>query len=648
MKESIKNKKAASDNFSVNAAKSFFIYSILIITVLTIATYYKSLNNQFVTQWDDNGYVTENKDLASINSTKHINIKNIFTEFVAGNYHPLTMLTFNIEYKLFKLNPKPYHVANLFIHILNSLLVMLFIWLLCKQQWVAFATALLFAVHPMHVESVAWVSELKDVLYTFFYLMALSAYIKYIEGQNKKYMYYVLTIILFLCSSLSKAMAVSLLPVLFLIDFYWGRKISVKTILEKIPFLIIAISIGIIAVLAQQSAQALNLTSYSYLYRILFSSYGLLLYILKLFVPINLVVLYHYPIKINNHYSIIIYLSPIIVCSFLLLIYYLKSYRKQLIFGLGFFIFTIALVLQLFPVGGSLIFERYSYIPYIGLFFILASLADSIFNSNNPKLIFIKKTIIPVFIIVTIAYSYLSFKRTMVWKNNISLFTDFIEKTNGKLSEPFHTRGSSYAEIKDYSKAIADFTMSIKLNPTTPQVYFERGMANGYLANYSNAINDFTNVIKYDAKMVDAYYNRGNSYFNMQQYTNAIADFSEAINLNPSEKNFYINRALAYATIKDFNNAINDYKKAIAIKNDDADIYCKLGIAYYNMANYDEAIIAYNNSIRLNPDVGFVYYNRAITYYNKKEYKLALADALKAKEMNYSVDESLLRELKRS
>ncbi len=645
MKEIVRNKKQASGNSSVNNTKSFFLYSTLIISILTIGIYYKSLNNKFVTQWDDNGYITANKAIAATDSTKHIDIKNIFTEFVAGNYHPLTMLSFNLEYRLFKLNPKPYHITNLLVHILNSLLVMYFVWLLTKQQWVAFATALLFAIHPMHVESVVWVSERKDVLYTFFYLAALCAYLKYIEEQNKSKLYYLLTIVLFACSCLAKAMAISLFPVLFLIDFYMGRKISIKTLLEKTPFLVIAISIGVVAILAQQSVQALNIINYSYFHRILFSSYGLLIYILKLFIPINLVVLYHYPIKINDHYSAIIYFSPVIVCSLLLLIYYFKSFRKQLIFGLGFFIATILLVLQLFPVGGSLIFERYSYVPYIGLFFIVANAGYTILNDNNPKNVLIKKTIVPVFIIAIGVYSYLSFKRTMVWRDNISLFTDFIEKTNGKMSEPFHTRGSAYAEIKNYPKAIADFDMALQLAPTATQIYFERGMAHGYLGNYSTAINDFTSALTYDAKMVDAYYNRGNSYFNTQQYNTAINDFSEAIKLNSNEKNFYINRGLAYASVNDFGKAINDYQKAIVLKKDDADIYCKLGIAYYNLGNYDDAIIAYNNSIRLNPSIGFVYYNRAITYYNKKEYKLALQDALKAKKINYPVGEDLIQVL---
>jgi predicted PurR-regulated permease PerM len=139
----------------------FFLITAFILIIIITAIYYKSLNNQ-LTNLDDDFYITNNAGITTLN------IKSIFSSYVQGNYHPLTMLSYCLEYKYAQLNPKIYHTTNLVLHLLNTLLVFIFIWLLSKQQWVAFITALLFGIHPMHVESVAWVSERKDVLYSFF------------------------------------------------------------------------------------------------------------------------------------------------------------------------------------------------------------------------------------------------------------------------------------------------------------------------------------------------------------------------------------------------------------------------------------------------------------------------------------------------
>ena len=167
--------------------KHFFIIASLTLIVITSIIYIQSLNNPF-TEWDDDSYISNNTDIRTLRGDSvSITLKKTFTSYVMGNYHPLTMLSYCLEYNKFKTNPKPYHVTNFILHILNTLLVLCFVWMLTKQQLVAFITALFFAIHPMHVESVAWVAERKDVLYSFFYLSALCTYLIFYKKKNKRH-----------------------------------------------------------------------------------------------------------------------------------------------------------------------------------------------------------------------------------------------------------------------------------------------------------------------------------------------------------------------------------------------------------------------------------------------------------------------------
>ncbi len=307
---------------SLRSTNAFFLLSILVLVVITSAIYFKSLNNQ-LTNWDDNHYIIENADIKTFHGDSlNYTFKKIFKTYEQGNYHPLTMLSYALEYEKFKLNPRPYHLSNLILHLFNTLLVLCFIWLLTKQKWVAFITAILFAIHPMHVESIAWVSERKDVLYSFFYLSALCTYIFYLQKEQKKGLFYLLTLLLFVFAVLSKAMAISLPIVFFAIDYFLGRKITLKNSLAKAPFLLISLVFGIIAILAQKSGNAMDdITQYNFFDRILFSTYGLMTYLLKLIAPIGLSGFYRYPVKTAGMYPVVFYVAPLLIISLSYLIY---------------------------------------------------------------------------------------------------------------------------------------------------------------------------------------------------------------------------------------------------------------------------------------------------------------------------------------
>ncbi|HET6767293.1 MAG TPA: glycosyltransferase family 39 protein, partial [Chitinophagaceae bacterium] len=220
-------------------------YCLFIILLISVVIYLPVYNNKFLA-WDDDVYIKNNPLIYSIN------LKDIFSQYVMGNYHPLTILTFAVEYQFFGLNETGYHAVNLFLHLTNVVLVFYSINLLINKPTVALITALLFGIHPLHVESVAWAAELKDLLYTFFFLASYILYLKYLTNQQKKL--YIFSLLLFCLSLLSKAMAASLPVVMLLTDYFKGRKINAKTLLEKGPFILLSIGFGIVAIWAQKSS----------------------------------------------------------------------------------------------------------------------------------------------------------------------------------------------------------------------------------------------------------------------------------------------------------------------------------------------------------------------------------------------------------
>jgi len=341
------------------------LIAILFITYLSFSP---SIKAGFI-NWDDNEYVTENPDIRSLSFD---NIKKISSSFYVGCYLPITMLSYSIEYHYYKLDPHIYHSVNLILHLINCLLVYWLFILLCRNKFIAFAVALLFGIHPLHVESVAWISERKDLLYSLFFILSLIFYIYYRESEKrdrKILKYYFLSIISFLLSLFSKPMAVSLPIILLLIDYLFHTPIKAKIFTEKISFFLLSLIFGIVAILGQQTAGATSSKStFALADNILIACHGIILYLYKLIIPINLSAIYPYPKSVMS--SCI--LSPFILLIIFGGVIYSLKYTRKILFGFLFFLITILPVLKLVPIGYAMIADRYTYIPYLGIFYIIS------------------------------------------------------------------------------------------------------------------------------------------------------------------------------------------------------------------------------------------------------------------------------------
>jgi protein O-mannosyl-transferase len=603
---------------------------LFIICTLSVIAYSPTFKNE-VTNWDDDKYITENPYFKKLDGE---NLKKIFSDYYMGNYHPLAMLTLTTDYLIAgrdeKGNIKPwmFHLVNILLHLVSTILVFWFVYLLFKKFEIAVVAGLLFGIHTLHVESVVWISERKDVLYTAFFVASLVCYVQYI--RMNKILYFALSLLLYVLSLLSKGQAVSLAVTLVAIDYFMGRKlISSKVILEKLPFFVLAAVFGVIAILAQKAGEAIHdITDYEFYKRIGFAGYGFSEYLIKLILPVNLSAIYPYPDIINRSIPSYYWLFMIPTIATIFLFYYSFKKSKEVFFSLAFFIINIFLLLQLIPVGSAVYADRYAYIPSIG-FCILGGLGYQyvIEKKTNLKLFI---NIVLTFYLITLGV--LTFQRTQKWKSSYILWDDVVTK-EPKAVVAWNNRGSTKDKAKDHAGAIEDFTRAIEGKPDYTHAYYNRGTAKKDLGTDRNdksimesAILDFDRALELNPKFSEAYHNRGITKDNLGDQKNAIIDFDKAIEFNPRDPNPYVNRGVAKGKTGRFKEAVEDFNWVIQQFPNNASAYSNRGLARDLMGDSKGAISDYNKAIEMDPKFVVALTNRGIAKRKLKDLKGAIDD----------------------
>jgi protein O-mannosyl-transferase len=633
-KEAIKSKPVKQVAVKKRSDTLIACICVAAIALITYFVFSPSLNDGF-TNWDDNFYVTQNPLV--INNS--VPVATIFKTPVDLNYHPLTVLSLALNYQNGKLDPSGYHLENLILHLLNTILVFLFIYLLTRRNLLMAAiVSLFFGIHPMHVESVTWVSERKDVLYVFFFLSGLIAYLRY--SETKKIAWYFFTLLLFILSCLSKGMAVVFPVILLLVDYLKGVKWKWRILLEKIPFFILSIVFGIIAVKSQAGQAMVSIQSFNFLQQILFASYAALMYIVKLFVPYKLSAFYPYPDTFSpNGIPLIFYLSPFIVLVLLAaVVYFFLKKEKEIVFGLLFYFVSVALVLQFVAVGAAIIADRYSYLSYIGLLFIAAYLINKVWQNKSRVLALMKYPVMLIVIIGAVTFSFQTYSRTQVWKDSDTLWSDVVNNYT-EVPTAYFNRANYYYDINQIDKAVSDYTSALQSghidNDSYKKIYYDRGLLYyTYYKKYDLSIADYTKAIAIDDTFRRGYYNRGLVYTEVGKYDSAIVDFGTAIKLYPGYVDAYSNRGAAYFKEGKVNLALDDYNTAIALAPANAAIYNNQGSAYLNSGKTGLALADYNRAIALNPSSVMFYYNRGLCYNALNQYENAANDFTKAIQLD--------------
>jgi protein O-mannosyl-transferase len=513
-----------------------FYIPLIFILILTALVYSRTLQNGFLT-WDDDLHVTNNPDIQSLSLQ---NIKTIFTSYYVKMYHPVVTLTFAVEYHFFGLTAAVYHATNVLFHLANVVLVFFLVLLLSRRRATAVIAACLFALHPMHVESVAWITERKDVVYAFFYLSALIFYLRFIQQGNRTN--YWMVSVCFILSLFSKTTAITLPLVLFLIDIYYRRKVTKQTFLEKLPLLFFSLVFGLIALRSQGDittyvgGSSLNLIDLIFL-----ASYSLCYYIVHLFLPLSLSALHLVPMKINGLLPAEYYLAliPLIILAF---IGTRKGlFQREYVFGMLFFIAGISLSLHIVPISMVIVAERFTYMPYIGLYYIIGQVFSISIDRYKDSILPWKKGIMAGAALLALFFGYLTYQRIAVWKSTSILFQDAAMKTNNTAEAnfihmlAFEHEGAEKTSMKLYMEAVECFNKAVALNPQYPKLYFNRGVSEYYLHKYDDAMKDYDKAIELNSSFAPAYYNRAVIYLLWNRQQEACDDLWKAYRLGMHE-----------------------------------------------------------------------------------------------------------------
>lgn len=616
---------------------------IAIILMATYISYIPSLKNDF-TNWDDPTYVINNL-LIQKQKTDYKTLFDTKT-FISCNYHPVSMATLAWDYQKSKLDAHRYHVVNLFFHLLATLLVFIFIYLLNNKRVEAAAiVALFFGIHPMHVESVAWIAERKDVMYVTFFMMGLIQYLLYLKDDKYKWLHYGLVVVWFLLSTLSKAMAVVLPLILLLIDWFKARKFNLWMIVDKIPLFAISLFFGLIAVEAQRTEAIAKFETFTLMQRFMFASYGLIMYVYKLILPINLSALYPYPFLIEGKLPLIYYASPFIVLVVVVAILLSLRKTKVLTFGIGFYFIAIAIVLQFVSVGIAIMADRYSYLSYVGLFYIAGVGFEKLYTVEALKKY--KMIGLGLVILASISCIYITRERCKVWENSETLWTDVIKKYPVVGAEvAFKNRGNWYAEHQQYDKAFTDFSNYVKLKQNDAKIYCNIGNIHGLRKEWDKALQNYSLSIKIQPENnIEAYLNRAITYSMMKEHAKSLADYDIANKISPNNLGVLQNRAYTLFDYGKYSEAVVDYTSCINLKNDNPDHYFYRGLSYYKLGKLNESIADNTKAIELKPDFANAWFNRSVLYRDIKNYQLAYNDMIKAQSLGYQVPKNYVDEL---
>lgn len=417
-----KTKAIGVKQFNLFENQKEIIFPGIIVFLLVLFAYSPTFFNGF-TNWDDDLQVTNNPDITSLSFH---NLKLFFTSFYVGMYQPIATLSFAVIFKFFGLKAAAYHSFSLLLHLINTLLVYKLIEKLAKKKEIIWSVTLLFAVNPMQSEAVAWVSATSTLLYSMFFLLSVNAYLNFLRVKNSQKKYYV-SLLFFLLALLSKSAAVTLPLILLLCDYFLNAKISKKDLLNKIPFFLLSLVFGIVTIKGGriESGHVFDITKYySILDRFFFVIYSVSFYIISVFAPFKMSAIHTYPQKSGELLPLIFYLAPLFLLAIVIFLVKVKKYKREIIFGILFFILCISIMIELIPVGDQIVKERYTYIPCIGLYFAFFTFLSSHIEQNERWEKYIKYGIASLSVIF-IAFSFV---RAQSWKDSFSLWNDVIKK----------------------------------------------------------------------------------------------------------------------------------------------------------------------------------------------------------------------------
>ncbi len=567
-----------------------------------LALYYPIRQYEFV-YWDDDKNIFENEAVMAPLSAH--TTRTIFTTPVIGNYNPLSNWSFALEREVF-VPRRPgetedqylrrfsavVHTTNLILHLINTTLVF-FVFLYLSSSWQsAWLTALLFGIHPLHVESVAWATERKDVLFGLFFLLSALAYLYYRNVRRRAKLYYWASLWSFVLGLFAKIQTVTLPLTLVLIDYFKGYKNVLRSVIEKWPYFLLSLSFGLLGIyfLAQQGSLDTN-ERFGLIERFFFANYSLATYLYKFFLPYPLSPLYPYPASLNWMH----YLSPIVTVGFFYGLY--RAHRlglRWVVFGGLWFFVNIMFLLQLLGAGQGYLADRFSYIPYIGLGFVLAEGIFRLSKGTRFRPFLIGATALWVVALWVTAYRYLP-----VWSNTVALFTHVLDRYPNTMT-PHRNLGNYYRDRGMHDKALEIYSRGLRLKDDA-EMYNSRAKLYFIKGDVEKAIRDYEKAIQLMPDRADFYVNLGASYAKAGRYDKGLEAIEKGLSIDPDNYNARFNRSIIYLYQERYHDQIRDLEWLLQRKPNQPDLWYEMANSYLRLNNPRKALESLRRGLQHNP-----------------------------------------------
>jgi protein O-mannosyl-transferase len=629
----------------------------LLLALATFAVYFPVRNYGFV-DYDDSGYFFDNPHVLA--GLTWSNIHWAFTSGECSNWHPLTWLSLMLDVTLFGSGPAGPHLTNVLLHTANSILLFLFFLRLTGAIWRSASVAMLFAIHPLHVESVAWISERKDVLSAFFGLLALLWYAQYVklerdtaEGTNphstesqddanvhstgkhwlaltanSPWLFYGGALFFFACGLMSKPMLVTLPCVLFLLDFWplqrFSRSMLQRIVIEKIPFFLLTAAASVVTYLVQQKAGATDMLVYDpALMRVANAFVSYARYLEKIFCPINLATPYPQPLG-----------WPVLVVIFSAMLFAVlcatavAARRKLPYVFTGWFWFAGMLVpvIGLVSVGTQAMADRYAYLPLVGILMAVVWGTGEICRKWRPP----RSAILMVATLVFLIGALRARNQATVWENDGTLFGHAVTVTTNNyiasvdLAFWYSKNGRIQDALKYYDAAVQmssnDLTAvsyathtrlpaelyryynTLRLNSEDPDNLYNIGNAFAKRGNWDEAIRNYSRALQIAPGQRDVLNNLGFAFAKEKRYAEAVTNFLAVLKLEPASAGAHNNLASVLFAEGQYGQAAREFRAALALSPRDSRICVNLAGTCLRLAETNEAIKYYRQALQLQPD----------------------------------------------
>ena len=644
-KQATRNKAGANPWPETMTEKGFFLLVVSCILTLTIVVYANSFRNDF-TNWDDKTLVLENPSIRSLSVS---NLIDIFTPKREKTYQPIRVLSYAIDYRLWKFNPVGYHLGNTALHCFSAVILYLLSSSILQQirgkdfaesnRAAAFIAALLFTVHPVNVESVAWIASRKYGLLAAFYLLSFYLFVRSGEKGARVFGFYLLSLISFVLALLSSPFSVTLPALLYLYDYCRYTQEKAFQVLKKrffyyLPYgLLSVLQFSILMNVLSKGPQGTIKTHLTYnpIYTLLTMLRALFDYVFNLILPFWLNNWYGASVPKSLLDAKAITAFGVILLILGILRWQIRLGRKMPLFCFGWFFITLLPASNIIPISTK-VADRYLYLPAAGLFLLFSLTLCTLATTWFPKKLKPFMTMIIVALLL-MPLAYLTVQRNRVWANTITLWSDSI-RTQANNRTAHLNLGQALSEQGRLDEAITHFQEALRLSPNYAEAHNNLGTALVQKGKLDMAVPHFYTALRILPDFGEAHNNLAVALARQGRLEEATKHYSAAAQLNPSSAEVHNNLAVALARLGKIDEAMSHYAKAVELRPDYAEAYNNFGNALAAQGSLDEAIVHYSRALEINPQYAKAHNNLGVVLARQGRLNKAIAHFSEAVQLD--------------